>query len=120
MATKHKSTIRGASGAKGTPDPRVLGYVPLVPMIAEHVCQQAAHSLNLGNLAMDGLVGLLETATIDTPQSGIPIGIYVKHLIRGAILDGLLSDTAPFAASPAFFFIRLERRVARAAMFHMP
>jgi hypothetical protein len=91
---KRRSAVRGASGGKGTLDLRVLTYMPLVPLIAEHVCRQVAQPLDLGNLTKDGIAGLIEAARIYTPQSSVPFGIYVKHRIKGAILDGLLSGTA--------------------------
>jgi Pirin C-terminal cupin domain len=91
---KRRSAVRGASGGKGTLDLRVLTYMPLVPLIAEHVCRQVAQPVDLGNLIKDGIAGLIEAARIYTPQSSVPFGIYVKHRIKGAILDGLLSGTA--------------------------
>jgi DNA-directed RNA polymerase specialized sigma subunit len=50
--------------------------------------------LDLGNLAKHGFAGLIEAARIYTPQSRVPFRIYVRHCIKGAILDGLLSGTA--------------------------
>jgi hypothetical protein len=91
---KRRSAVRGASGGKGTLNLRVLTHMPLVPLIAEQVCRQVAQPLDLGNLTKDGIAGLIEAARIYTPQSSVPFGIYVKHRIKGAILDGLLSGTA--------------------------
>jgi DNA-directed RNA polymerase specialized sigma subunit len=91
---EHGSTIRGASGRREKSDVRALTYLPLVPVIAEHVYRQVAPPVGLGDLVKDGVAGLIEGARIYTPQSRVRLGTYLKHRIKGAILDGLLSGTA--------------------------
>jgi hypothetical protein len=86
---KRKVAVLETSGGTGTLDQRVLTLMPLVPLIAEQVCRQVAQPWDRANLAKDGFAGLIEAA--HTPQSRVPFGMYVKHRIRGAILDGLLS-----------------------------
>ncbi len=86
--------IRRASGRRAKSDARVLTYLPLVPVIAEHVYRQVVTPVGLGALVKDGVAGLIEAARIDPPQSRARLGTYVKHCIKGAILDGLLSETA--------------------------
>ena len=88
---KRKVAVLETSAGTGALDPRVLTLMPLVSLIAEHVCRQVAQPSDRANLAKDGFVGLIEAARVDTPQSRVSLGMYVKHHIRGAILDGLLS-----------------------------
>ncbi len=91
---QHGNTIRGACGRREKSDVRVLTYLPLVPVIAERVYQQVAAPVGLGDLVKAGVAGLIEAVRSDPPQSRVRLGTYVKHCIKGAILDGLLSGTA--------------------------
>ena len=96
---KRKVAVLETSGGTGTLDQRVLTLMPLVPSIAEHVCRQVTQPSDRANLAKDGFAGLIEAARIHTPQSRVPFAMYVKHRIRGAILDGLLSGAvSPLSA----------------------
>lgn len=88
---KSKTAVTATWSTKEALDLRILTYMPLVPLIAEHVGRQVARPLNLGKLAKDGVAGLIEAATRYTAQSRIPFRTYVKNHIRGAILDGLVS-----------------------------
>jgi len=101
---ERRRTIRGASGRREESDLRVLTYLPLVPLIAEHVYRQVAPPVGLGDLVKDGVAGLIEATRIYTPQSRVLLGIYIKHCIKGAILAGLFTGTA---APPP---LRSERR----------
>src|SRR5437016_8232360 len=100
---EHGSTIRGASGRREKPDARVLTYLPLVPVIAERVYQQTAPAVGLGDLVKDGVAGLIEAVRIGPPQSRVRLGTYVKHRIKGAILDGLPSEIRQLHPEQRYF-----------------
>lgn len=82
-------------GGQGTFELRVFRHLPLVPCIARDVARQVATPLELGNMMKDGNVGLLEGARIHPRQSSVALPTFLKYCIRGAILEGVRTETPP-------------------------
>jgi DNA-directed RNA polymerase specialized sigma subunit len=78
-----------------------LNILPLVPLIAWNVGQQVAAPLDFGNLVKDGVAGLLKGARTYPRQSPVPLAAFVKYCIKGAILDGLRSETPTARRRPS-------------------
>jgi hypothetical protein len=91
---KRKTAVSETWSAKEALDLRILTYMPLVPLITEHIGRQMDRPLNLGELAKEGVRGLIEAASSYAAQSRVPFRIYVKNHIRGAVLDGLVAGSS--------------------------
>ncbi len=64
-------------------------HIPLVRSIAEQVHSKLSISVQLEDLVRAGTLGLGDAAEEFEPEMGAPFPIYLRHRVRGAILDSL-------------------------------
>lgn len=64
-------------------------YLPLVRQIAVHLHRRLPPHVEVDDLVQDGVVGLLTAAARFEEGRSVPFEGFVKHRIRGAILDAL-------------------------------
>ena len=92
----------------GKPDPRVVATIPFVLQLARRVAATMPHSIDIGDLVQDGVIGLIEAARRFDEGRGIKFETFAERRIRGAMIDALRKDAWPRG-------VRRQRRELEAA-----
>jgi RNA polymerase sigma factor FliA len=89
-------------------DPRVLAGIPFVEQLARRVAATMPHSIDIGDLVQDGVIGLIDAAHRFDEARGIKFETFAERRIRGAMIDALRKDAWPRG-------VRRQRRELEAA-----
>jgi RNA polymerase sigma factor for flagellar operon FliA len=92
----------------GTENPRVLATIPFVEQLARRVAATMPHSIDIGDLVQDGVIGLIDAAHRFDEGRGIKFETFAERRIRGAMIDALRKDAWPRG-------VRRQRRELEAA-----
>jgi len=92
----------------GTENPRVLAGIPFVEQLARRVAATMPHSIDIGDLVQDGVLGLIDAAHRFDEARGIKFETFAERRIRGAMIDALRKDAWPRG-------VRRQRRELEAA-----
>ena len=92
----------------GTEHPRVLAALPFVEQLARRVAATMPHSIDIGDLVQDGVIGLIDAAHRFDEARGIKFETFAERRIRGAMIDALRKDAWPRG-------VRRQRRELEAA-----
>jgi RNA polymerase sigma factor for flagellar operon FliA len=92
----------------GTENPRVLATIPFVEQLARRVAATMPHSIDIGDLVQDGVIGLIDAAHRFDEARGIKFETFAERRIRGAMIDALRKDAWPRG-------VRRQRRELEAA-----
>src|SRR6188474_1879757 len=107
----------GLSGAKNEmraqPMPaaqtrRVVNGLPFVEALARRMASTMPHSIDVGDLVQDGVIGLIDAAHRFDEGRGIKFETFAERRIRGAMIDALRKDAWPRG-------VRRQRRELEAA-----
>jgi RNA polymerase sigma factor FliA len=88
--------------------PRVLAALPFVEQLARRVAATMPHSIDIGDLVQDGVIGLIDAAHRFDEARGIKFETFAERRIRGAMIDALRKDAWPRG-------VRRQRRELEAA-----
>jgi RNA polymerase sigma factor for flagellar operon FliA len=88
--------------------PRVLATIPFVEQLARRVAATMPHSIDIGDLVQDGVIGLIDAAHRFDEARGIKFETFAERRIRGAMIDALRKDAWPRG-------VRRQRRELEAA-----
>src|SRR3989454_11937671 len=91
-----------------TETPRVVASLPFVEQLARRVAATMPHSINIGDLVQDGVIGLIDAAHRFDESRGIKFEPFAERRIRGAMIDALRKDAWPRG-------VRRQRRELEAA-----
>src|SRR5258706_1236989 len=91
-----------------TENPRVAASLPFVEQLARRVAATMPHSIDIGDLVQDGVIGLIDAAHRFDESSGIKFETFAERRIRGAMIDALRKDAWPRG-------VRRQRRELEAA-----
>jgi RNA polymerase sigma factor for flagellar operon FliA len=91
-----------------TDNPRVLATIPFVEQLARRVAATMPHSIDIGDLVQDGVIGLIDAAHRFDEARGIKFETFAERRIRGAMIDALRKDAWPRG-------VRRQRRELEAA-----
>ena len=91
-----------------TQNPRVLASLPFVEQLARRVAATMPHSIDIGDLVQDGVIGLIDAAERFDESRGIKFETFAERRIRGAMIDALRKDAWPRG-------VRRQRRELEAA-----
>jgi RNA polymerase sigma factor for flagellar operon FliA len=91
-----------------TEHPRVLATIPFVEQLARRVAATMPHSIDIGDLVQDGVIGLIDAAHRFDEGRGIKFETFAERRIRGAMIDALRKDAWPRG-------VRRQRRELEAA-----
>jgi RNA polymerase sigma factor for flagellar operon FliA len=91
-----------------TDNPRVLASIPFVEQLARRVAATMPHSIDIGDLVQDGVIGLIDAAHRFDEARGIKFETFAERRIRGAMIDALRKDAWPRG-------VRRQRRELEAA-----
>ena len=89
-------------------NPRVIAGIPFVEQLARRVAATMPHSIDIGDLVQDGVIGLIDAAHRFDEERGIKFETFAERRIRGAMIDALRKDAWPRG-------VRRQRRELEAA-----
>jgi RNA polymerase sigma factor FliA len=89
-------------------NPRVIATIPFVEQLARRVAATMPHSIDIGDLVQDGVIGLIDAAHRFDEARGIKFETFAERRIRGAMIDALRKDAWPRG-------VRRQRRELEAA-----
>jgi RNA polymerase sigma factor for flagellar operon FliA len=76
-------------------NPRVVATIPFVEQLARRVAATMPHSIDIGDLVQDGVIGLIDAARRFDEGRGIKFETFAERRIRGAMIDALRKDAWP-------------------------
>src|ERR671914_1179945 len=74
---------------------RVAAGLPFVESLARRVASSMPHSIELGDLVQDGMLGLIDAACRFDEGRGIKFETFAERRVRGAMIDALRRDAWP-------------------------
>ena len=101
----------GAGPAPSVPTDDASGLssvIPFVEQLARRVAATMPHSIDIGDLVQDGVLGLIDAANRFDEARGIKFETFAERRIRGAMIDALRRDAWPRG-------VRRQRRELEAA-----
>jgi RNA polymerase sigma factor for flagellar operon FliA len=92
----------------GKQNSRVVASLPFVEQLARRVAATMPHSIDIGDLVQDGVIGLIDAADRFDEARGIKFETFAERRVRGAMIDALRKDAWPRG-------VRRQRRELEAA-----
>src|SRR5262245_13547572 len=74
---------------------RVAASLPFVESLARRMASTMPHSIDLGDLVQDGVLGLIDAAHRFDAARGIKFETFAERRVRGAMIDALRRDAWP-------------------------
>ena len=74
---------------------RVAACLPYVESLARRMASTMPHSIDLGDLVQDGVIGLIDAAHRFDERRGIKFETFAERRVRGAMIDALRRDAWP-------------------------
>ena len=74
---------------------RIAAGLPFVESLARRVAASMPHSIELGDLVQDGMIGLIDAACRFDEGRGIKFETFAERRVRGAMIDALRRDAWP-------------------------
>ena len=87
---------------------RIAAGLPFVEALARRMAASMPHSIDLGDLVQDGVLGLIDAAHRFDEARGIKFETFAERRVRGAMIDALRKDAWPRG-------VRRQRRELEAA-----
>ncbi len=84
-----------AQAADGKDHDRIAAGVPFVEAMARRMASSMPHSIDLGDLVQDGMIGLIDAANRFDEGRGIKFETFAERRVRGAMIDALRRDAWP-------------------------
>src|SRR5512143_1526017 len=79
----------------GSENSRVVKGIPFVESLARRMASTMPHSIDLGDLVQDGVIGLIDAAHRFDERRGIKFETFAERRVRGAMIDALRRDAWP-------------------------
>jgi len=87
---------------------RIVAGLPFVESLARRVAASMPHSIDIGDLVQDGMIGLIDAAHRFDEERGIKFETFAERRVRGAMIDALRREAWPRG-------VRRQRRELEAA-----
>src|SRR3954453_15708383 len=91
---------------------RIVAGIPFVESLARRMAATMPHSIDLGDLVQDGVIGLIDAARRFDEGRGIKFETFAERRVRGAMIDALRRDAWPRGVRR----VRRELEAAREAL----
>ena len=91
---------------------RVVAGLPFVEGLARRLAASMPHSIDIGDLVQDGMLGLMDAANRFDEGRGIKFETFAERRVRGAMIDALRREAWPRGVRRA----RRELEAAREAL----
>ena len=93
---------------------RIAAGLPFVEALARRLAASMPHSIDLGDLVQDGMIGLIDAAHRFDEKRGIKFETFAERRVRGAMIDALRRDAWPRGIRR----VRRELEAAREKLRH--
>ena len=93
---------------------RITAGLPFVEALARRMAASMPHSVDLGDLVQDGVIGLIDAAHRFDEKRGIKFETFAERRVRGAMIDALRRDAWPRGIRR----VRRELEAAREKLRH--
>ena len=74
---------------------RIAAGLPFVESLARRVASSMPHSIDIGDLVQDGVIGLIDASHRFDEARGIKFETFAERRVRGAMIDALRKDAWP-------------------------
>src|SRR6188508_2155289 len=74
---------------------RIVAGLPFVEALARRMASTMPHSIDIGDLVQDGVLGLMDAANRFDESRGIKFETFAERRVRGAMIDALRRDAWP-------------------------
>src|SRR6188508_1350810 len=74
---------------------RIVASLPFVESLARRMAASMPHSIDVGDLVQDGVLGLIDAAHRFDADRGIKFETFAERRVRGAMIDALRRDAWP-------------------------
>jgi RNA polymerase sigma factor FliA len=74
---------------------RVVASLPFVEALARRLAASMPHSIDIGDLVQDGMLGLMDAAKRFDEARGIKFETFAERRVRGAMIDALRREAWP-------------------------
>jgi RNA polymerase sigma factor for flagellar operon FliA len=99
---------------------RVEAGLPFVEALARRMAATMPHSIDLGDLVQDGVIGLIDAAERFDEARGIKFETFAERRIRGAMIDALRKDAWPRGVRRVRRELEAAREKLRGTLGHEP
>src|SRR5213596_1318369 len=104
----------------GKQNPRVVASLPFVEQLARRVAATMPHSIDIGDLIQDGVIGLIDAAHRFDESRGIKFETFAERRVRGAMIDALRRDAWPRGVRRQRRELDAAREALRLELGHEP
>jgi len=99
---------------------RIANGLPFVESLARRVASSMPHSIELGDLVQDGMLGLIDAAFRFDEARGIKFETFAERRVRGAMIDALRKDAWPRGVRRQRRELDAAREALRRELGHEP
>jgi RNA polymerase sigma factor for flagellar operon FliA len=99
---------------------RVVSGIPFVEALARRMASTMPHSIDVGDLVQDGVIGLIDAAHRFDDGRGIKFETFAERRIRGAMIDALRRDAWPRGVRRQRRELEAARETLRRELGHEP
>lgn len=93
---------------------RIAASLPFVEALARRLAASMPHSIDIGDLVQDGIIGLIDASHRFDEKRGIKFETFAERRVRGAMIDALRRDAWPRGIRR----VRRELEAARETLRH--
>src|SRR6188508_1649281 len=99
---------------------RIVASLPFVESLARRMAATMPHSIDVGDLVQDGVLGLIDAANRYDEGRGIKFETFAERRVRGAMIDALRRDAWPRGVRRQRRELEATREVLRRELGHEP
>jgi len=99
---------------------RVLAGLPFVSAMARRLAASMPHSIDVGDLVQDGVLGLMDAARRFDEGRGIKFETFAERRVRGAMIDALRREAWPRGVRRVRRELEAAREQLRRELGHEP
>jgi RNA polymerase sigma factor for flagellar operon FliA len=99
---------------------RIVAGIPFVEALARRMASTMPHSIDLGDLVQDGVIGLIDAAQRFDESRGIKFETFAERRVRGAMIDALRRDAWPRGVRRVRRELEAARETLRRELGHEP
>jgi RNA polymerase sigma factor for flagellar operon FliA len=99
---------------------RVVAGLPFVEALARRLAASMPHSIDLGDLVQDGVMGLIDAAHRFDEDRGIKFETFAERRVRGAMIDALRREAWPRGVRRVRRELEAARQTLRLELGHEP
>jgi RNA polymerase sigma factor FliA len=99
---------------------RVVSGLPFVEALARRLAASMPHSIDIGDLVQDGVLGLIDAAHRFDEDRGIKFETFAERRVRGAMIDALRREAWPRGVRRQRRELEAARETLRRELGHEP